>query len=43
MKLIQCNSYLISTIGTDDLMPKHQDIIGNGVDYATMCFQQLMG
>ena len=43
MKLVQCNPYLISTIGTDGLILKHQDIIGNGVDDATMCFQQLVG
>ena len=39
MKLVQCNEYLVSTVDTDGLVLKLQDISSYSVQYAPVCFQ----
>ena len=42
MKLVQHNQYLVSTVDTDDLMFKHQDISSYSAEYAPVYFQLFM-
>ena len=43
LKLTPYTEYLISTVDTDGLVLKHQDISNNSAEYTSMHFQLLMG
>ena len=43
MQMVHYNEYLASTVDTDGLVLKHQDISRHSAEYAPMCFQLFMG
>ena len=43
MKLVQYNECLVSTVGTDDLVPLHQGISSQSAGYSPVHFQGFLG
>ena len=43
MKLLLCNAYLISTVGTDGLVLQHQGMRSHNAEYAPMHLHMCMG
>ena len=43
LKLVKCNEYLVSAVGTDGLVFYHQAFSNNSVEYGPMRFKLFVG